>query len=459
MSPLKRERCKVALISLGCPKNQVDAENMLTLIEKAGYALTDALDEAEGIVVNTCGFIQAAKEEAIAAILEAADYKVQAVCRALVVSGCLAQRYAREIVSELPEVDAVLGIAHYRDVVEALDALLLAPGGGQRPYVRADYCREGVLAHLQTERRLSDPNYAYLKISEGCRHHCAYCAIPGIRGAMISRPMEALLAEAEYLLAQGIKELIVVSQDTTSYGLDLYGERRLPALLEALARLPFKWIRFLYAYADGLSDELLAVLARHPNLLHYIDLPIQHASDAVLRRMRRRDTQASLRAAIGRIRAALPDCTLRSTVMLGFPGEREEDVQALLAFVEEIGFDMLGAFVFSPEEGTAAAALGDQVDRALAEERYGRLMRLQEALHQRRIKARVGQCVDVLIEAVADDGLFYKGRSSAQAPEIDSVTYVLFERFEPRLGEIYPVTLLETRDYDYIGVCQSEPSE
>lgn len=459
---------KIALISLGCPKNQVDAENMLMIIREAGYSLTPDLAEATAIVVNTCGFIQSAKEEAINAILEAADHKSSGPCRSLLVTGCLAQRYADEIKENLPEVDAILGTAHYKDVAACLDDLLFKstagntekqPSSSSEALVLCDHSGSAGIAHLRTDRIPSHSSYAYLKISEGCRHHCAYCAIPGIRGDMISREKEDILAEARELLARGIKEIILVAQDSTSYGLDIYGKMCFAELLDDLAELNFPRIRFLYAYSDGLTDEVLQVMNQHDNILKYIDLPIQHASDSVLKRMYRRDRRAGLKATFARVRAILPDVVIRTTVMVGFPGETEQEFLELLDFIDEIKFDHLGCFVFSPEEGTAAAEMDAAVDPAVAASRYDQVMRLQQSIHESKIKASVGETCTVLIESAADDGLFYVGRSEAQAPEIDTLCYVLFEHFEPQLGGLYPVRIIEAQGYDLIGVCESEFTE
>ena len=459
-----RENISVALHSLGCPKNQVDAENMLHLIKEAGYQLTAEMAEADAIIINTCGFIEAAKSEAIASILEAAEYKKSAQERKLIVSGCLSQRYAEEIKAELPEVDAILGVYNYHAIVACLDTLFSEKSKADTAeettvlsYLAGD--RADRLKHLQTARMPSSPYYAYLKVSEGCRHHCAYCAIPGIRGGLISRPMEELLTEAEFLLSIGIKELVLVAQDTTAYGLDLYGQSRFAELLDQLAKINFPRIRFLYAYADGMTDDVLKVMQSHSNIVPYIDLPIQHAADSVLKRMYRRDRQAGLRETLAKIRGYLPDVSLRTTVMVAFPGETEEEFKELLAFIEEIRFDHLGCFIYSAEEGTAAASMEGQIDGKIAERRYAEVMRLQEGIHQSKITAMLGQTLDVLIEGLADDGLFYVGRSWAQAPEIDSLTYVLFENTDAQLGQIYPVKLIETQGYDLIGVCKSEPSE
>ncbi len=460
----------VALISLGCPKNQVDAENMLMILKDAGYNLTTDPEEASAIIVNTCGFIQSAKEEAIAAILDAAEHKISGKCRNLLVTGCLAQRYAEEIKANLPEVDAILGTAHYQDVAVCLDKLFEKrpentdpdhndPARNTDPLVFNDHSTSAGIAHLRADRVPSHSSYAYLKISEGCRHHCAYCAIPGIRGDMISRPKEDILAEARALSKLGIRELILVAQDTTSYGLDIYGQMSFAELLDELAALDFPRIRFLYSYSDGLTDEVLDVMNKHENILKYIDLPIQHAADGVLKRMYRRDRQAGLRATFARIRAHLPDVVIRTTVMVGFPGESDEEFAELMRFIEEIKFDHLGCFLFSPEEGTAAAEMEPAVDPDVASSRFDQVMRLQQSIHESKIKAMAGETRTVLIEGTADDGLFYVGRTEAQAPEIDTLCYVLFEHFEPLIGELYPVRIVESQAYDLIGVCESEFTE
>ncbi len=453
-----RSGYQVAHQALGCAKNLVDSESMLALIKQAGYSCVADMAEADLILVNTCAFIEAAKREAIDAILQAASFK-EGRCRALVVCGCLAQRYAKEIEAELPEVDAILGVAHYKDVVETLDRLLLPEadiqalyGLDDKPLLDVSYSTVGALAHLNSVRDFQQQSYAYLKISEGCVHRCAYCAIPAIRGPLCSRPMEDILDEAKRIREAGVPELILVAQDSCSYGLDLYGRRRFADLLDALAQLDFPRIRYLYGYVNGTTRELLDCIERHENILPYFDIPIQHAADSVLQRMRRPDRQEQLRRCFQELRRRFPRATLRTTVICGYPGETESEFKELLDFVKEVQFDHLGCFTYSPEEGTAAAELPDRVPSEVAEARSAQLMALQQEISQARSQRLIGQRRQVLIEKVSDDGLFYIGRTEAQAPDIDPVCYVLSEAGALELQRIYPVEILEVQDYDLTGV-------
>lgn len=443
-----RENYPVYMLSLGCSKNLVDAEFLSGSLDNAGYPLVKEPKDARIIIVNTCGFIQSAKEEAIDAVLEMADYRADH-CELLVMAGCLAERYSDEIVKSLPELDLVVGVKSYYEVLHALDAALFE-AESKKVYKSSE--AKDALKHLRGKRNPSTDVYAYLKIAEGCYHSCAYCAIPLIRGKHISRPMEDLIDEAKSLVAGGFQELVMVAQDLSAYGLDLYGERKLNDLLRELLAIPgLRRLRTLYLYCDAINDEFIELMANHPNFMPYIDLPIQHASSRILKRMRRRETQEMLRATFQRLRDAIPNVALRTTVMLGFPGETEEDFMELLNFIEEIRFDHLGCFVFSPEEGTLAATFEDQIDRDVAEDRYHQVMELQRRISEEKLSALVGQQVEVLLEAVSDDGLYYIGRTERQAPEVDGYVNVLAPNYPLEMGQRVLVELLEAESYDFIG--------
>lgn len=443
-----RENYPVYLLSLGCSKNLVDAEFLSGSLTDAGYPLVKDPKDARIIIVNTCGFIQSAKEEAIAAVLDMADYK-EDLCEILVMTGCLAERYSDEVIEHLPELDLVVGVRSYYEVLNALDAALFE--AETRKVYKSDL-DEDALRHLRGRRNPSTSVYAYLKIAEGCYHSCAYCAIPMIRGKHISRPIEELVEEAEMLLASGYQELILVAQDLSAYGLDLYGERRLNDLLRELLGIQgLQRLRTLYLYCDAINDEFIELMANEKKFMPYIDLPIQHASDNILKRMRRRENQSMLRETFQRLREAIPDVALRTTVMLGFPGETEEDFEELLSFIKEIRFDHLGCFVFSPEEGTLAATFEDQVDPEVAEARYRKVMEVQQEISEEKQAGLIGKHVEVLLEAVSDDGLYYVGRTEQQAPEVDGHVQVLAPNYPLEIGQRVLVELLEGETYDFIG--------
>lgn len=455
----------VYLLSLGCAKNLVDSECMSQILAEHGFQMVSEPDQAEILLVNTCGFIESAKKEAIDAILNLADYKQPAgSARYLIVAGCLAQRYARDILKSMPEVSAVVGTADYGQIAQVIAQLDEAasrasetlpadsPSCGQQ--LANLPLQAGSLAHLSVLRKPSTPgNYAYIKVAEGCSNCCSYCAIPGIRGAFVSRPQAELVDEARRLSESGYSELILIAQDTTRYGLDLYGERRLPALLQAICDLPaVRLVRILYVYADGLTDELIDRMVSEPKIAHYLDLPIQHAADPILRAMNRRDTQASLRETIRRLRAAMPDLVLRSTVLVGFPGETAADFAELTAFLTDIRFDRLGCFVFSAEEGTPAYRMKPKVSRKIARQRHDLVMALQQPIALQANQVRIGTVIPVTLESVADDGVFYIGRSYGEAPEVDPTILVAASQADLQLGQTYPVRLIDAGEYELTGV-------
>ena len=436
---------KILFISLGCDKNLVDSEVMLKLLEEKGYQFTDDETEADVIVINTCCFIGDAKEESVNTILEMAEYRKSGSCKALIVTGCLAQRYQKEILDEIEEVDAVLGTASYDAVAEAVEKVL----GGQKELRFESIDR---LVPDQGGRVLTTGgHYAYLKIAEGCDKRCTYCIIPKLRGHFRSVPEEQLLAEAQRLADQGVKELILVAQETTVYGVDLYGEKRLPQLLTKLARVPgIRWIRVQYCYPEEITEELIQVIKNEPKVCHYLDLPIQHASDRILKRMGRRTTQADLRRIIGRLREEIPDICLRTTLISGFPGETEDDHEELMRFVDDCEFDRLGVFPYSAEEDTPAASMPDQIPEEVKEERRAELMELQQEIAFEKAEEMAGRELTVMIEGKVADENAYVGRTYKDAPGVDG--YLFLNTDETLMsGDFARVRVTGALEYDLIG--------
>ena len=390
---------KLLFISLGCDKNLVDSERMLGILAKEGYELTDEESEADIIVINTCCFINDAKEESIQNILTMAEYRKEGSCRALIVTGCLAQRYRAEIIDEIPEVDAVLGTTSFDDILEAVKKAL----GGEQLLEFKDL---DLLPQVKSKRILTTGgHYAHLKIAEGCDKHCTYCIIPKIRGNYRSIPMEELAAEAEELALEGVRELILVAQETTLYGVDLYGRKSLHLLLKRLCQISgIRWIRILYCYPEEIYDELIQTMKEEPKICHYLDLPIQHANDTILRRMGRRTSKAQLTAIVEKLRREIPDIILRTTLISGFPGETEEQHEELAAFIDQMEFDRLGVFAYSPEEDTPASLMDDQVDEEVKLDRRDELMELQQEIAFEKAADRVGMTVLAMVEGkVADE--------------------------------------------------------
>ncbi|OUQ18466.1 30S ribosomal protein S12 methylthiotransferase RimO [Lachnoclostridium sp. An138] len=436
---------KILFISLGCDKNLVDSEVMLKLLEKKGYQFTDDETEADIIIINTCCFIGDAKEESVNTILEMAEYRKSGSCKALIVTGCLAQRYQKEILDEIEEVDAVLGTATYDAIAETVEKAL----EGRKELRFEDIDR---LVPEQGGRVLTTGgHYAYLKIAEGCDKHCTYCIIPRLRGHFRSVPEERLLAEAEELAEQGVKELILVAQETTVYGVDLYGEKRLPQLLKKLAGIPgIRWIRVQYCYPEEITEELIQIIKEEPKICHYLDLPIQHASDRILKRMGRRTTQADLRRIIGRLREAIPDICLRTTLISGFPGETEEDHEELMRFVDDCEFDRLGVFAYSAEEDTPAAAMPDQIPEEVKEDRRAEIMELQQEIAFEKAEGMTGRELTVMIEGKAADENVYVGRTYMDAPGVDG--YLFLNTDETLMsGDFARVRVTGAAEYDLIG--------
>ena len=438
----------VSFISLGCAKNLVNTEQMMALTKEAGHTLQADPAGADVAVVNTCGFIDSAKSEAIEQILALAELKKAGKLGKILVAGCLSQRYRTEILAELPEVDGMLGTGSYTDIVQALDEL----ARGERPehFGDIDHTMEDV------PRVLTTPPYtAYLKIAEGCDNHCAYCVIPSLRGKYRSRELDSLLEEAETLARRGVKELIVVAQDITRYGTDLYGKRMLPELLTKLCKFDFHWIRLHYLYPDEVDDELIDVIAREKKILNYLDIPIQHASDKLLKAMNRRGTQAQLRALFEKLRARIPNLVLRTSLICGFPGETEEDFEELCSFLRDVGIERAGVFPFSREEGSAAYAMSDQVDADVAARRVELLVDLQSRVMDAFNESRLGGYAEVLCEGFDQEAGCYWGRTYADSPDIDGrVLFTAGERVSA--GRFVWVHLTGTEDGDLTGEMDEE---
>lgn len=437
---------KISFISLGCDKNLVDSEKMLTLVREAGHEIVAEGEEADIIVINTCCFIHDAKEESIEAILEVAELKKEGSIKGIIVTGCLAERYKEEIQEEIEEVDSVLGTASYTEIVKAVSAI-----ERQEKYNKFTDLREP-LERERIERISTSGNYlAYLKIAEGCNKGCSYCIIPKVRGPFRSFTMEQLLEEATYLASQGARELILVAQETTLYGVDIYGEKKLPQLLRELCKVEgIEWIRLLYAYPEEITEELIQVMKEEEKICSYIDMPIQHSSDAVLRRMGRRTNQKELREKIALLRREIPDITIRTTLISGFPGETREDQEIQLDFVNEMEFDRLGVFTYSREEGTRADKMEDQVDEDIKRSRRDEIMELQQEISYEKNEALVGKIIKVLVEGYLYEEGIYVGRSEKDAPKVDGCVFFTSEE-EVVSGDFVFVKITEANEYDLIG--------
>lgn len=435
---------KIGFISLGCSKNLVDSEVMLYNLRSAGFELTPDEEEAEIIVINTCGFIESAKGEAIANILDAAELKKTGKCRHIIATGCLVERYRNQVMEELPEVDALVGIGSLDDIAEA--CLAVMRGEKYTSFKDKETAKLGGDRIITTE-----PHTAYLKVSEGCDNLCTYCAIPLIRGRHRSRTVEDIVAEAKKLDAMGIKELNLIAQDTTRYGLDLYGEYSLARLVQAITdATDIPWIRLLYLYPDKITDELIDEFKSNDRLVKYIDIPIQHISDSVLKRMNRHGGQQLIKDAIKKLRESVPGIILRTTAMVGFPGETEEDFAELCEFVKETGFDRFGAFTFSPEEGTAAAEMDGQIDEQIKQDRYDILMQTQLTVSEEKCAANIGKTLTVLCDGYDSTAEIYYGRSYADAPDVDGKVYFTSTSYVAP-GSFVQVRITEAMDYDLVG--------
>ena len=434
---MTKQTFKIGMVSLGCPKNQVDAEQMLGILSASGCEITAEQSEADVIVVNTCGFIESAKEESIGAILDAAKMKKQGKCRAVIVAGCLAQRYKDELAKELPEADAIIGTAEVPRIGDICRKVL----GGEHLVQVAGPAMVYGLPRLSTTPR----HYRYLKIAEGCSNRCSYCAIPLIRGNFTSRPAASIIDEARRLADDGAKELILLAQDSTGYRDD---RTDLPALLRKLARVPgIAWVRLMYVYPGRISDALIAVLAEEGKLCKYLDMPVQHIDDKVLTAMNRRGTSADIRRTIATLRKRVPGIALRTSIITGFPGETGAAFQRLLSFVKDTEFDHLGVFTYSPEEGTPAAGLEHQVAPEIAQERLDRIMKAQAKISLRKNRSLIGTRQTVLVDGLEDDAIF--GRMASQAPEIDGAVYLSETDAAP--GELTEVLITDASEYDLVG--------
>lgn len=435
---------KIGMISLGCNKNQIDAEIMLAKLAEQGFEITDEVDGADAVIVNTCGFIEDAKKEAIENILDMAELKKEGVIGKIIVTGCLAERYREEILSEFPEVDAVVGLGSNKDIAEICDRVLAGV-----PVVSFG---EKTCLPLDSERMLTTPNYyAYLKIAEGCSNHCTYCAIPKIRGEFRSRQPESILKEAMELAKQGVKELVVIAQDTSRYGEDLYGKSALPALLTSLSKIEgIEWIRVLYCYPERISDELISVVKNNDKIVKYFDIPLQHADAQVLKRMNRKGDYDSLLSLIRKIRSEIPEVVLRTTLITGFPGETEENFETLSRFVNEAKFDRLGCFAYSAEEGTPAALLDGQLDSEIKQSRLEAVMEQQYRIAQQKNEEQVGKILKTVVEGYDAYTDTYYGRTWRDAPEIDGqINFTC--GYELNEGDFVDVEVMGINEYDLIG--------
>lgn len=440
----------ILFISLGCDKNLVDSEQMLGLLTQKGFTLTDDETQADIIVINTCCFIHDAKEESIQNILEMAEYRKSGSCKALIVTGCLAQRYKQEIIDEIKEVDAVIGTTAHDEMFDVIEKVL----AGQKELDIQDVDR---LVEIDAKRVVTTGgHYAHLKIAEGCDKHCTYCIIPKIRGNYRSVPMERLLKEAQDLADQGVKELILVAQETTLYGTDIYGKKSLHILLKKLCEIKgIRWIRVLYCYPEEIYDELIETIRDEKKICHYLDLPIQHASDRILKRMGRRTTRAQLEEIIGKLRKEIPDIALRTTLITGFPGETQEDHEELMAFVDEMEFDRLGVFTYSQEEDTPAATMEDQIDEEIKKDRQEELMELQQEVSLDKNEEKIGRTMFAMVEGYLSDENVYVARTYADAPGIDG--YLFIDTAETLMsGDFAKVKITGALEYDLTGELENE---
>lgn len=437
----------ISLVSLGCAKNQVDSEIMIGLIRDAGYNITDKKEDSDIIIVNTCGFIESAKTEAIDALLDAASYKKNGKCIGVIAAGCLAQRYAENIIKEIPEVDSVLGINGYDCIVNAIENVI----SGER-FDFYEYT--GDVSYIGLHRVLSTPpGSAYVKISEGCDNRCAYCAIPYIRGPFRSRKKEDIISEVHELASSGIKEIVLVAQDTSRYGKDLYGKPVLSELLYDLNGIDgIEWIRIMYLYPDEIASDLIKAMKECDKVLHYVDLPLQHINEKILKDMNRRGTPEDIKNVISSFREQIEDCVIRTSLIVGFPGESEENFAELEAFVRETRFDRLGVFCYSPEEGTPAYSRKNKVRKNIKELRRKKIMELQQSISREINEKRVGNIYKVLVEGISDDGIFYYGRSYAEGPDVDGkIFFTAADKLS--VGDMVDVKVLIAEEYDLTG-CQ-----
>jgi len=443
---------KYSLMTLGCPKNEVDSQHMNGFLRgEKEFQYTDDFKEAEVIIINTCGFIQDAKEESIETILSALEYKKQYNCKSVIVTGCLTQRYSEELEADIPEIDAVLGTSNFDKIAEVIRESLEGKETGGIEEAGFDYSSS-------LPRELDNNVYAYLKIAEGCNNNCTYCSIPQIRGAVKSRSIADIVAEAERIAENGIKEIIIIAQDTTQYGVDIYGRSALAPLLKKLAEVDgIKWIRVLYSYPEFITDEIINVFAEEDKICNYFDLPIQHSSDKIRKLMNRKGNEEDIANIINKIRNKIPDAKIRTSLITGFPGEAENDFKDLKEFVEKYEFDRLGVFEFSREEGTAAYNLNNRVSEELKSERKEEIMQLQQEISLFKNRELVGRKIEVIIEDQDQEN--YLARSRYDAPEIDNQIYIPIEDHKLQIGEIYQAVIKEAFHYDLIGEIEDESTK
>ena len=453
------EKIKLFCVSLGCDKNLVDTEKMLGVAGGLGVSFTDDETEADAILINTCCFIGDAKEESVNTILEMARYKEEGKCRALIVAGCLAQRYKQEIIDEIPEVDAILGTTSYEEIGNVLTRLFGEEKEKKEEHISCFHDLKELPETAKKRVMTTGGHYAFLKIAEGCDKRCSYCIIPYLRGPYRSVPMEQLLAEARELADNGVRELILVAQETTLYGKDLYGEKTLPKLLHELAQIPgIYWIRIQYCYPEEITDELIQTIKTEEKVCHYLDIPIQHASDRILKRMGRRTHKAELKERIGALRREIPDIALRTTFICGFPGETEEDHEELMEFVDEMEFERVGVFTYSAEEDTPAYSYPDQIPEEVKEERRADVMELQQEIAFEHCENMVGKGLDVMIEGKVADEPAYVGRTYMDAPNVDGLIFVNADEMLMS-GDFVRVKVTGANEYDLIGEVYHESAE
>ena len=443
----------VGFVSLGCSKNLIDTEMMIGIFKDNNFSVVNDPSKADVIVINTCGFIESAKEEAINTILEMAEYKKNGKCKALIATGCLVERYKQELEKALPEVDIFLKYSEYAEergksseifekTLKDIYAIIEKNDNNKLENTELDFMNRVITTGEQ---------YAYLRIAEGCDNRCTYCAIPYIRGAFVSRKIEDIVKEAEMLVTSGRKELILIAQDTSKYGKDIYGEAKLAELLKELCKIKtLKWIRFLYTYPEDITDELIQVVKENDKICKYFDIPIQHISDKVLKRMNRKCTGESIRNTIKKLRKEIPDVVIRTTVMVGFPGETQEDFEELYNFIKETKFDKLGAFTYSKEDGTPAARLKEQIHPMTKKSRYNKIMKLQQEISRKNEKKLLGRELEILIEGITPDKKYYLGRSYMDVPGIDGIAYVENNGKENLIGKYVKAKVIEVKEYDMI---------
>ena len=454
---------KVGFVSLGCSKNLIDTEIAIGHFKNNQYEIENNPKKAEIIVINTCGFIESAKQEAINTILEMAEYKESGKCKYLIVMGCLVQRYYDELIKELPEVDLFIKIDEYDCMWRKVEKLIKEDTIEISTTYTSKKITEIKPLPMPTSKEFNDrvlttgTNYAYLKIGEGCSNRCTYCAIPYIRGPFVSRKMEEILQEAKILAQKGIKELIIIAQDTTKYGVDIYGESKLAELLQKLSEIPeIKWIRFLYTYPEGITDELIQTVKNNEKICKYFDIPIQHISNKVLKRMNRRTNKEQIESLIDKLRTEIPNVTLRTSLIVGFPGETVADFEELYQFVQKAKFDKLGVFMYSKEDGTPAAKLLGQIHSKTKKSRYNKIMEIQQKISNENLQAKIGQQYEVLVEALSFDGNYLIGRTKQDVPDIDGFVYIKNQTTQQVINQFVKVKITEVKEYDLIGNLEEE---